>query len=186
MLTLVAILTLIGASVWVARAEAHRPGLHAAGTLEAPKLHWLVSARQETNRVARQKCIPRPYRSVRPASLVPEFVRSFYITVELARQAAYRLRDSECLPTTVTGIIRYVFGDYGSEAVSVAYCESRLSVFARNGQYLGLFQMGDYARSRYGHGWDAWTQSRAAYRYFVDAGKDWSPWQCRPGGGLAW
>lgn len=80
-----------------------------------------------------------------------------------------------------------VFGPYGSQAVAVARCETggTFSVYARNGQYLGLFQMGDYARSRYGHGWNPWAQARAAHRYYVDSGRDWSPWQCRPWG-LAW
>lgn len=77
-------------------------------------------------------------------------------------------------------IIRIVFGKHGSAAVRVARCESGLSVWARNGQYLGTFQMGSYARGRYGHTWDAWGQARAAYRYFAAAGYDWSPWTCKP------
>jgi hypothetical protein len=71
-----------------------------------------------------------------------------------------------------------------SEAWAVARCETggTFSVWANNGQYLGLFQMGDYARSRYGHGRDPWTQARAAHRYYVASGRDWSPWdpRCRP------
>ena len=77
-------------------------------------------------------------------------------------------------------IICRVFGSYCRQAISVARCESGLSIYAHNGQYLGLFQMGSFARSTYGHGWDAWTQSRAAYRYFVASGRDWSPWSCKP------
>jgi hypothetical protein len=74
-----------------------------------------------------------------------------------------------------------VFGPYCAQALSVSWCESRHYVWARNGQYLGLFQMGSYARSRYGHHTtNAWIQSRAAYRYFVDSGRDWSPWSCKP------
>lgn len=73
-----------------------------------------------------------------------------------------------------------VFGAYCSEAIRVASCESHLDVNAANGQYLGLFQMGSFARARYGHGADALTQSRAAFAYFVDSGKDWSPWECKP------
>lgn len=65
-------------------------------------------------------------------------------------------------------------------AFNVSYCESRFYTGATNGQYLGLFQMGSYARSRYGHGPSPWTQARAAYRYYVDSGRDWSPWECRP------
>lgn len=77
-------------------------------------------------------------------------------------------------------MICYVFGAYCAQALRVAWCESRFDVWARNGQYLGLFQMGSYARAHYGHGNDAWAQSRAAYRYFVASGRDWSPWTCRP------
>ena len=76
-------------------------------------------------------------------------------------------------------VIRQVFGSHGSEAVRVSWCESRLHIWARNGQYLGLFQMGRFALARYGHGWNAWAQARAAYRYFRDAG-GWSPWSCQP------
>jgi len=72
------------------------------------------------------------------------------------------------------------FGGYCQEALSVSWCESRWTVTAHNGQYLGLFQMGSYARSKYGHSNGAWGQSRAARRYFIDSGRDWSPWSCKP------
>lgn len=79
-------------------------------------------------------------------------------------------------------VILKVFGPrYGPQALRVSWCESRYWVWAHNGQYLGLFQMGDYARSKYGHSYNnAWVQARAAYRYFVESGRDWSPWACRP------
>jgi hypothetical protein len=77
-------------------------------------------------------------------------------------------------------IICKVFGPYCQQALSVSWCESKWYVWAGNGQYLGLFQMGYYARSKYGHGSGAWKQSKAAFRYFVDSGKDWSPWSCKP------
>lgn len=69
-----------------------------------------------------------------------------------------------------------VFGAACQKALSVARCESGFSIHARNGQYLGLFQMGSYARARYGHPMSAIGQARAAYRYFLDAG--WGPWAC--------
>jgi hypothetical protein len=72
-----------------------------------------------------------------------------------------------------------VFGDYCQEAVAVAWCESHLSTSARNGQYLGLFQMGSYERQLFGHGDTAHAQAVAAHRYFVRSGRDWSPWSCR-------
>ena len=73
-----------------------------------------------------------------------------------------------------------VFGRYCRQALEVAHCESRFSTSAQNGQYLGLFQMGANERRLFGHGEGAEEQSRAAYRYFVHSGRDWSPWSCRP------
>jgi hypothetical protein len=72
-----------------------------------------------------------------------------------------------------------VFGSDCQEAVAVAWCESRLTTTAQNGQYLGLFQMGSYERSLFGHGNSALDQAQAAHRYFVRSGRDWSPWACR-------
>ncbi len=83
-------------------------------------------------------------------------------------------------PVSASEAICQVFGPYCAQALRVARCESGLSIYARNGQYLGLFQHGAYARARYGFAWDAWTQARAAYRYFVDSGRNWSPWTCKP------
>ena len=81
-----------------------------------------------------------------------------------------------------------MFGPYAWQAKRVAACESGdrdgdLSphvVRATNGQYLGMFQMGSFARSTYGHSSHVLGQVRAAHRYFVDSGKDWSPWSCKP------
>lgn len=78
------------------------------------------------------------------------------------------------------GAINYQFGPYASQANAVASCESGHATWAQNGQYLGMFQMGDYARSVYGHALYALGQARAAYRYFADSGYDWSPWECKP------
>jgi hypothetical protein len=97
--------------------------------------------------------------------------------LERLRVHTRRLSSAVNAPAT---IICRVFGSYCQQAISVARCESGLSVNASNGQYLGLFQMGSYARARYGHGSTAMAQARAAYRYFVDSGKDWSPWSCKP------
>ncbi len=73
-----------------------------------------------------------------------------------------------------------VFGPHCGEALQVAHCESRLTTTARNGQYLGLFQMGSSERALFGHGETAYEQARAAHRYFVRSGRDWSPWSCKP------
>lgn len=73
-----------------------------------------------------------------------------------------------------------VFGTYCGQALQVARCESGLTTTAQNGQYLGLFQMGSTERRLFGHGGTAIEQVRAAHRYFVVSGRDWSPWSCKP------
>lgn len=75
--------------------------------------------------------------------------------------------------------ICYVFGSYCKQALAVAWCESKYHRTAQNGQYLGLFQMGDSERRLFGHGPTPLEQARAAHRYFVASGRDWSPWSCR-------
>ena len=61
-------------------------------------------------------------------------------------------------------------------AFDVIACETggKFNTTATNGQYLGLFQMGSWARSRYGHGETARAQARAAFRYWRESG--WSGW----------
>jgi len=66
------------------------------------------------------------------------------------------------------------------EALQVSQCESGFDVNARNGQYLGLFQMGSTERRIFGHGASAEDQAKAAHRYFLASGSDWSPWSCKP------
>lgn len=76
----------------------------------------------------------------------------------------------------------------GNDAIEVAECESAQYWYqdrpqeARNGQYRGMFQMGKRERELYGHGPDPWKQAKAAHKYFVLSGRDWSPWDpiCRP------
>lgn len=62
----------------------------------------------------------------------------------------------------------------------MAQCESGYRTDAQNGQYLGLFQMGDWARAAYGHGASAHEQAKAAHELFVDTGRTWQPWSCKP------
>lgn len=77
-------------------------------------------------------------------------------------------------------IICKVFGPYCKQALRVSWCESRHYKWAVNGQYRGIWQMGEWERKTYGHGPGAWAQTRAAWRYFVASGRDWSPWECKP------
>ena len=69
----------------------------------------------------------------------------------------------------------------GRQAWEIAGCETgnTYNIWAKNGQYLGIFQMGSFARSLYGHGWNVWDQAKAAHKYYVASGRDWSPWTCR-------
>jgi hypothetical protein len=87
-------------------------------------------------------------------------------------------------PQGAKRVICHVFQERCPEALRVADCETggTFSVWAGYGkhQYLGLFQMGSWERRTFGHGNDAWEQSRAAHRYFVASGRDWSPWECQP------
>ena len=76
--------------------------------------------------------------------------------------------------------ICHVFGSHCRDALQVAQCESGYRTTAQNGQYLGMFQMGSNERQMFGHGSTAIEQARAAHRYFVLSGRDWSPWSCKP------
>lgn len=87
--------------------------------------------------------------------------------------------------------IRKAFKGYSWQAWSVALCESDVdgdgapNPDARNGQYRGMFQMGEGERARWGHGPDPWSQARAAADYFYWAMFNhpyggWGPWSCKP------
>ena len=108
--------------------------------------------------------------------------------VELARRkAATARRAAERQELRVLASLRspekaicHVFGSYCRDALQVARCESGYRTNAQNGQYLGIFQMGSNERQMFGHGASALDQAKAAYRYFVLSGRDWSPWSCKP------
>jgi hypothetical protein len=84
------------------------------------------------------------------------------------------------------GAILYIFGSHSQEAINVAACESgggdpkNISIYAQNGQYLGMFQMGTNERATYAKiGYDTpYQQTVAAWNYFAVSG--WSPWDCQP------
>lgn len=149
-------------------------------TAATPLIDKTRDARRLTDRVRVAKCLEPVARRYELAHQIPVPYRRPALRQERARALkALRASGHRCW-TSPRAAITHVFGRYAGQALAVAWCESRLSVYARNGQYLGLFQMGSYARGRYGHSWTALGQSRAAYRYFRDAGSDWSPWECKP------
>ena len=89
--------------------------------------------------------------------------------------------NAESADRPVPLVICDVFGErHCADALEVSWCESRFNTDARNGQYRGLFQMGSWERRTFGHGSTAYEQARAARRYFIRTGSDWSPWSCRP------
>ena len=96
------------------------------------------------------------------------------------RQRAAERRRFLASVDTPREAICHVFGSHCGQALQVVRCESNYRTTAQNGQYLGLFQMGSYARSLFGHGATPLERARAAYRYFVRSGRDWSPWSCKP------
>jgi hypothetical protein len=70
------------------------------------------------------------------------------------------------------------FGRSWREAAIVAYGEGSWHPFATNGQYRGTFQMGEWARSRFGHSHTLPGQVKYAARYWRTSG--WSGWECKP------
>lgn len=75
------------------------------------------------------------------------------------------------------------FGRYCSQALRVAGCETgwTYSIYARNGDHLGLFQVSaQWRRDIPGFAYNAWAQSRHAYRVFARTGYSWRPWTCQP------
>lgn len=70
------------------------------------------------------------------------------------------------------------FGAHWLEAAVVSYGEGSWHSWARNGQYLGTFQMGGWARTTYGHSSTLEGQVAHAARYWRAHG--WSGWDCQP------
>jgi hypothetical protein len=134
----------------------------------------IQQARAQTHHCQDELGIPR----TRVSSMVPigAAYRAWVLALWRGRRDAYCAVLRAIRKPTVA--VRMVFGDEAPEALAVARCETggTYDTNARNGQYQGLFQMGDYARHRYGHGDTALEQARAAHSYYQDAG--WSPWEC--------
>ena len=122
-----------------------------------------------------------------PAERTVIFARNLLAVSIFFAALAFAVANAKASPSRefrIRAAIHHVFGPYGDQAVRVASCETggTFSIWARNGQYLGLFQMGAFARAHYVHDryWGWWEQIRSAHRYFVAAGHSWEPWSCRP------
>lgn len=80
------------------------------------------------------------------------------------------------LRQTATRIAQCESTALAPEAVARRY---KLGRWAKNGQYVGVFQMGKAERRKYGfyrRGASALVQVRSAYRLYLDRG--WQPWSC--------
>lgn len=73
-------------------------------------------------------------------------------------------------------IVRAVFHEEPDKAVDIFTCESGLRTTAKNGQHLGIAQMGQEERERFGHAEDAQTQVEAAKDYY-DVAQGFGPWK---------
>ncbi len=100
------------------------------------------------------------------------------IIFTLAWQTAAQARPP--VPGPVFAAVRHYWKDpvERRKAFDVVSCETggRYNTTARNGQYLGIFQAGEWFRSRYGFGSSADAQARSAYRGWRELG--WSQWEC--------
>jgi hypothetical protein len=133
------------------------------------KHRWLLSSAE--HRTTARKAVERATRRLSHATRTIAAIRRALRRQEARRKAHAPPKEAIC----------DVFGRrYCGQALSVSWCESRHSTKARNGEYLGLFQLGSSERRLFGHGSTARQQALAAHRYFVVSGRDWSPWSCKP------
>ena len=137
--------------------------------------------RQTTARVLDRKCLPNPYRPYqykRVATIPAGRLKPIERTWGRRLHAAYRVHTG-C--NDARRIIRMVFGPTSPAAISVAYCESKLSPRARNpySGAAGLFQlMPLHWRGKFDP-YNPTRNSRYAYR-LSRRGYDWSHWVCKP------
>ena len=93
---------------------------------------------------------------------------------------------SQQLSGSLQDMINQVFGQYGSQAIRVAMCESTMNPNAYNGILgaAGLFQIipGTFNSTPYAGQsvYNPETNIRAAYSIFVRDGHSWSEWACKP------
>jgi hypothetical protein len=126
------------------------------------------------------KVVNRLARKARALHRAHPHVRAYTFFQRLCR--AWRKAHVRPAPAAVVPSVRIVARRYGFDPegmLRVARCESNLERTATNGQYLGLFQLGSFARSRYLQGrWtDSYANALAAARYAREAG-GWGPWSC--------
>jgi hypothetical protein len=162
-------------------AAPHRPGLHRE-KLETPAIHWLQHVRTQVDATRSKRCLPKLERRWGLYE-VPAGLRRMVIRQELQRWREARKASSRCLPTTPSGIIRYVFPSSTEDAaIRVAWCESRLNPRADNPRSTaaGLFQLLATWYAGKFNPYDAWANTRFALR-LSNGGRSWSHWRASIG-----
>jgi len=103
-----------------------------------------------------------------------------------------RVTQSSASITSVTQQIDAVFGNYSTQAESIARCESSLNPSAYNPEPVyvngvaehaqGLFQIipSTFHRVSNGDVYNAQDNIQAAYAIFKQDGYRWSEWECQP------
>lgn len=151
------------------------------------------SERRHVRSIEQRKTTLRFFRAHPEIFAGPARVRAIGIRARTEARIAIERRELRALRRAIVRMendpqtaIRIVFGDgwLGQEALRVSYCETggTFSIFARNGQYENIFQMGTWERRTYGWhtvGSSPLIAARAAKRYY-DAAGGWGPWECKP------
>jgi len=96
----------------------------------------------------------------------------------LVKAATQKHRPTNKLARRAWIICKYWPKNQCKNALNVAWCESTFDTKAKNGQYLGIFQMGKHERATFGHGKTVYHQAAAAKKYYQIAA--WHPWECKP------
>lgn len=123
------------------------------------------------------------------ATITP--VPSTTTTVPTTTTTIHRIQATQVTPAvqynpgSIESMIIAKFGAVqGPHAIEVAKCESGLHPTDTNGQYMGLFQLGNYHKHRaakLGYSWSDMLSPQpninVAYDLFTEQG--WTPWQCR-------
>ena len=113
-----------------------------------------------------------------------QFIHAFQ-TQAIQEQAIQRLPVNEERILSVPEIIRQEGKLAGLQAweierlIAIAKCESGFREEARNGQYLGIYQMGKHEFATYGTGdpLNARDNVRAAIKLYLR--RSFAPWQCK-------
>lgn len=172
--TLLTALFILAALFMGATATAHRPGLHRAGTLETPLLHWRASLIRKTNAVRDAKCL-RELRPRYPGGTIPRGLRRYAIVQWLGYHLKAQAEPSVCDPWPAW---------WERQALCVHAGEGSWTANTGNGYYGGMQMDMSFQRSygpeflaQYGtaDNWPIYAQLLASWRAY-SSGRGWHPW----------